>query len=149
MSYKQPHSIQVVIFTITAKGREFLLLRRVAAQGGFWQSVTGSLEVGETHTQAAVREVFEETGIVCNEADLINLHLTNTFEIAPLWRAKFAPHVTHNREVCFALKVETQEIRLDALEHEDSLWTDFDNALTMLYWESSRKAFRKFHSLAG
>jgi dihydroneopterin triphosphate diphosphatase len=144
MSYKQPRSIQVIIFAESGTHSEFLLLKRVASQGGFWQSVTGSLEGGESHRQAAVREVFEETGIRCLAEELIDLELTNVFAIAPQWRARFAPEVTHNEEVCFALRVEKCEVRLDALEHEDYLWLDAERAYAMFYWESSKKALAKF-----
>ncbi|HXG67953.1 MAG TPA: dihydroneopterin triphosphate diphosphatase [Blastocatellia bacterium] len=141
MPYKQPRSIQVVIFTENESGREFLLLRRVTSHGGFWQSVTGSLEEGETHAEAAVREVYEETGITCREADLLDLKLVNVFEIAPLWRSRFAPGVTHNEEICFALKVDTREVRVDTLEHEAYAWVDYETAMQMLYWVSSKRAF--------
>src|SRR5262249_46807670 len=104
--YKQPQSIQVVIFADEPDARKYLLLKRVASYGGFWQTVTGSLEENETHRQAAVREVLEETGIVTCEEDLIELGVVNDFEIAPRWRDKYAPGVTRNEEVCFALKTE-------------------------------------------
>jgi dATP pyrophosphohydrolase len=141
VQYKQPRSVQVVIFAETNAERHFLLLRRVANHGGFWQSVTGSLEEGETHRQAAAREVLEETGFVAGEEDLIELGLVNTFEIAPQWRAKYAPGVTHNEEVCFALKVEERDARLDPLEHDSYVWESYDRAIEMLYWESTRRAF--------
>lgn len=141
MRYKQPRSVQVVIFAETATGVEYLLLRRLASHGGFWQSVTGSLEEGETHTQAAAREVEEETGIRRREDELIGLGVVNVFEIAPQWRAKYAPGVTHNEEVCFALKVDKCEVRIDPIEHEAYTWVDYDAALGMLYWESNKRAF--------
>src|SRR5688572_10920659 len=125
MIYKQPRSIQVVIFAELDGQREFLLLKRVASHGGFWQAVTGSLENEETHREAAVREVFEETGIVCHAEELRDLNLTNVFEIAPQWRSKFAPQVTHNEEVCFALKVQKCEVKLDTLEHQEYLWVHY------------------------
>lgn len=141
MPFKQPRSVQVVVFAEAANGREYLLLRRVASHGGFWQSVTGSLEDGETHAQAAIREVSEETGIAARVSELIALELTNVFEIAPSWRAKYAPGVTHNEEVCFALRVEKCEVRLDPLEHDAYRWADYDTAMQMLYWESNKRAF--------
>jgi dihydroneopterin triphosphate diphosphatase len=147
MGEKQPRSIQVIIFAEGSTGREFLLLKRVAAQGGFWQPVTGSLEVGETHQEAAAREVFEETGIHCRVEALIDLGLTQVFEIAPQWRGRYAAGVTHNEEVCFALQVEKCEVRLDALEHEDCLWLDAESAGEKFYWESNKKALAKFLSL--
>lgn len=141
VQYKLPRSVQVVILADVSALRQYLLLRRVASHGGFWQSVTGSLEEGETHRQAATREVLEETGFVAREEELIELGVVNTFEIAPQWRAKYAPGVTHNEEVCFALKVEGREVRLDPLEHDDYAWESYDCAIEMLYWESSRLAF--------
>ena len=141
VQYKQPRSVQVVIFSETSADRHYLLLRRVASHGGFWQSVTGSLEEGESHRQAAAREVLEETGFVVREEDLIELGLVNAFEIAPQWRAKYAPGVTHNEEVCFALKVEESDVRLDPLEHDAYVWESYDRAVGMLYWESTRRAF--------
>jgi 8-oxo-dGTP pyrophosphatase MutT (NUDIX family) len=38
------------------------MLRRCPSRGGFWQGVSGAPLVGETDTEAAVREVLEETG---------------------------------------------------------------------------------------
>ncbi len=140
MPYKQPRSVQVVVFAESDAGRLYLLLRRVADHGGFWQFVTGSVEEGETHLQTAVREVSEETGILCRESDVIDLHLINTFEISPLWLKKYAPGVTRNEEVCFALRVEKREVCLDPVEHTDCVWADYESALKMLYWESNRKA---------
>ena len=139
--FKQPRSIQVVIFADTPAERRYLLLKRIDGQGGFWQSVTGSLEDGETHANAAVREVLEETGIYSTREELIDLDVLNTFEIAPQWRHRYAPGVTHNEEWCFALRVRECEIKLDLLEHQAYAWEPFDRALRMLYWESSRRAF--------
>ncbi|MGA9767560.1 MAG: dihydroneopterin triphosphate diphosphatase [Blastocatellia bacterium] len=141
MSYKQPRSVQVVIFAESGGEREYLLLRRVASHGGFWQSVTGSLEAGETHAQAAVREVYEETGIPSGEDNLIALNLINVFEIAPQWRAKYAPGVTRNEEVCFALKVDKCDVRIDPREHDQYKWVNAEIAAGMLYWESNKRAF--------
>jgi dihydroneopterin triphosphate diphosphatase len=147
--YKLPRSVQVIIFTESTDRREFLLLKRIAQDMIFWQAVTGSLEEGETHREAAVREVQEETGIICRDEDLIDLHLINVFEIAPAWRARFRPGTTHNEEVCFALKVEPCEIQLDAREHIAFTWVDYDTAVSMLYWESNKKAFAVLQRLLG
>ncbi len=148
MQFKQPRSIQVVIFAETPAERRYLLLRRIASQGGFWQSVTGSLEEGETHASAAVREVLEETGICSTEEELIDLGVLNTFEIAPQWRDRYAPGVTHNEELCFALKVRECEVKLDLLEHQAYTWEPFERAIKMLYWESTRRAFAAAQFLA-
>ncbi|HWP44583.1 MAG TPA: dihydroneopterin triphosphate diphosphatase [Blastocatellia bacterium] len=147
MPYKQPRSVQVVIFAESARGRQYLLLRRVTGHGGFWQSVTGSLEEGETHRQAAVREVREETAIAASEDELIDLGLVNTFEIAPQWRSRYAPGVTHNEEVCFALKVDLCQVAIDAVEHDAYAWVDYQTAMGMIYWESTKRALARTEAL--
>jgi dihydroneopterin triphosphate diphosphatase len=141
VQFKQPRSIQVVIFAETPVGRRYLLLKRIDSQGGFWQSVTGSLEAGETHPSAAVREVFEETGISCVEQELIDLGVLNNFEIATQWRHKYAPGTTHNEEVCFGLRVEECEVKLDLFEHQAYAWESYERAIALLFWESSKRAF--------
>jgi dihydroneopterin triphosphate diphosphatase len=141
VQYKQPRSVQVVIYAGELDQRLYLLLRRIASHGSFWQSVTGSLEEGETHKQTAVREVREETGINAREEDLIELGVVNTFEIAPQWREKYAPGITHNEEVCFALKVQPVGVRVDLTEHDAYSWEPYERAIDMLYWESNKRAF--------
>ncbi|HKP12008.1 MAG TPA: dihydroneopterin triphosphate diphosphatase, partial [Blastocatellia bacterium] len=139
--FKQPRSVQVVIFAETEAGRQYLLLRRVRSHGGFWQSVTGSLEGDETHAEAATREVYEETGYRPQAGELIELGVVNVFEIAPQWRVKYAPGVTHNEEVCFALQVAKQDVVIDPIEHDAYVWVGYDAALEMIHWESNRRAF--------
>jgi dATP pyrophosphohydrolase len=141
--------VQVVIFAEVERRLEFLLLRRVASHGGFWQSVTGSLEEMETHLDAAIREVREETGIDTRPEDLIELQVVNTFEIAPQWRAKYAPGVTHNEEVCFALKIPKHDVVIDPLEHDSWIWVDREKAQTMLYWDSSKRALARLVEMLG
>jgi dihydroneopterin triphosphate diphosphatase len=131
--------VQVVIFTQRDGVREYLLLKRLEAYDGFWQPVTGSLEEGETHTQAAVREVAEETGIVIGEEFLINLGIVNTFEIAERWRRYYDPRVTHNEEICFAVRIEASDVRLDPKEHDAFVWVNYQSALRMLYWDSNKR----------
>lgn len=58
--YKRPVSVLVVIYAQDTK-RVLMLQRR--DDPDFWQSVTGSIEEGETALQAAVREVKEEVTI--------------------------------------------------------------------------------------
>ena len=137
-----------MIFADSDEGRRYLLLKRLANYGGFWQSVTGSLEGDETHKQAAVREVYEETGVTSSEDDLIELGIVNTFEIAPQWRSRYEPGVTHNEEVCFALRITETEIRSDPLEHESWCWVSYKQAMEMLYWESNRRALAATEALA-
>lgn len=137
-----------MIFAGSDRKRRYLLLKRIASYGGFWQSVTGSLEEDETHKRAAVREIQEETSISATEDDLIELGIVNTFEIAPQWRSRYEAGVTHNEEVCFALRIKERDIRLDPIEHESWCWVSYEQAMELLYWESNKRALIAANALS-
>lgn len=110
----------------TAAG-EALLLERCEPPG-WWQSVTGSLEPGETPREAAIRELHEETGLAAD--GLVDLELRHRFTIAAAWRHKFAPGVTENLEHAFALRLPARAaIRLDAAEHCNHAWLPLPAAM--------------------
>ncbi|HKV39601.1 MAG TPA: dihydroneopterin triphosphate diphosphatase [Blastocatellia bacterium] len=137
--YKRPRSVQIVVFREALKGREYLLLKRVETEGGYWQSITGSLERGETNSEAALRELKEETGFEARLDELIDLDITNVFKIDPRWLQKYEPGVTHNEETCYALEVRAGVPILNAAEHTAFSWTTFEVAMRMVYWESTKK----------
>jgi dATP pyrophosphohydrolase len=136
VSFKTPVSVLVVIHTPSL---DVLLLER-AAHPGFWQSVTGSLETGETPSQAAAREVAEETGLACTAADLRDWRLTNRFEIFPQWRARYAAGVTHNTEHVFSLCVPEQPITVAPDEHLGWRWLHWREAAPACFSWTNRDA---------
>ena len=137
ISFKQPVSVLVVVHT---PALQILLLERVFPPG-FWQSITGSLEAGETPAQAALREVAEESGIVATAAQLEDWRLSNRFEIRPEWRHRYDPAVTHNVEHVFSLQVaDGQAIRLAADEHRALLWLPLDEAAEKVFSWTNRAA---------
>jgi dATP pyrophosphohydrolase len=136
VSFKTPVSVLVVIHT---PSHEVLLLER-AGHPGFWQSVTGSLETGERPVEAAIREVAEETGITCTEADLCDWRLANRFEIFPQWRARYAEGVTHNTEHVFSLRVAKQAIRIAPDEHLAWHWLPWREAAAACFSWTNRDA---------
>jgi dATP pyrophosphohydrolase len=98
---KRPVSVLVVIHDPALK---VLLLER-AVHPGYWQSVTGSQEGGESLHETAAREVAEETGIACSADQLLDWHVSNRFEIFAEWRDRYPAGVTHNTEHVFSLCV--------------------------------------------
>ena len=52
------------------RGDEVLAVHRSPDQGGYWHSVAGGVEEGESYADAAVRELEEETGLVADVASL-------------------------------------------------------------------------------
>jgi dihydroneopterin triphosphate diphosphatase len=119
---------------------EVLLLER-ADHPGFWQSVTGSQDEGETLAQTAAREVAEETGIDAGRHELSDWNLQNVYEIYPVWRARYAPGVTHNTEHVFGLRVPSRvPVRVEPREHLTAQWLPWREAAERVFSWSNRKA---------
>jgi dATP pyrophosphohydrolase len=117
-----------------------LLLER-ADHPGFWQSVTGSQDPGESLAQTAIREVREETGIDAARYELSDWNLQNVFEIYPVWRHRYAPGVTHNTEHVFGLRVPGRvSVRVEPREHLAAQWLPWREAAERVFSWSNRKA---------
>jgi dihydroneopterin triphosphate diphosphatase len=137
MTHKIPVSTLVVIYTPEL---EVLLLER-ADHPGFWQSVTGSQDEGETLAQTAAREVAEETGIDAGRHELVDWNLQNVFEIYPVWRGRYASGVTHNTEHVFGLRVPSRvPVRVEPREHLTAQWLPWREAAERVFSWSNRKA---------
>ncbi len=128
--YKIPISSLVLIHT---PDLQVLLLER-ADKTGFWQSVTGSLEDQENPRQAAIREVFEETGLDATEFDLQDWQASNVYEIYPHWRYRYAEGITENTEHLFGLELPKKlPIKLAPDEHVRYEWVDWREAATRVF----------------
>ena len=139
-AHKIPVSTLVVIYT---PALEVLLLER-ADHPGFWQSVTGSQDEGETLEQTAAREVGEETGIVARPADLERWNLQNVYEIYPVWRHRYAPGVTHNTEHVFGLRTPGRvPVTVAPREHLGAMWLPWREAADRVFSWSNRSAILK------
>lgn len=140
---KIPLSVLVVIHSPEL---DVLLIER-AKQPGFWQSVTGSKDAeDETWRDTAVREVQEETGIVVGSAQvpeeaLVDWGIDNVYEIYPVWRHRYAPGVTHNRERVFGLCVPRDTpVALAPREHTQYVWLPYREAADRCFSPSNAEA---------
>ena len=135
--YKIPRSTLIVIYTPQL---EVLLIER-ADRLGYWQSVTGSQDAGETLEQTAIRELFEETGLIAADHQLVNWQQQNTYEIYKTWAHRYAPGVTHNIEHVFSLKVAGRvPITLAPREHLQQVWLAHEAAAALCFSPTNRDA---------
>lgn len=137
VGYKRPESVLVVIYTADL---QVLLLER-AKHPGYWQSVTGSREVGESFLATAVREVHEETGLSIKPDQLRVWPVQNRYTIMPEWRHRYAPEVTHNLEQVFSICLPTTcDIQIAPDEHRAWRWTPWKDAAAACFSASNREA---------
>jgi dATP pyrophosphohydrolase len=139
IAHKIPVSVLVVIHT--ADG-QVLLMERADAPG-FWQSVTGSQDEGETLEQTAIREVREETGLDAKAFELTPWDIETRYEIYARWRHRYAPGVTHNIEHAFGLKLPAPlPVTLAPREHLRYLWLPWEEAAGRCFSPSNAAAIR-------
>ena len=118
-----------------------LLLER-ADFPGFWQSVTGSQEAGETLAETARRELHEETGIEAGRyGGVCDWNLSNVYEIYPQWRFRYPEGTTHNTEHVFSVAVPGPvPVVLNPREHLAYAWLPWAQAAAKCFSWSNRQA---------
>lgn len=139
-AHKIPVSVLVVVHS--ADG-QVLLLERADAPG-YWQSVTGSQDPGETLRETAIREVREETGLDASQFELTPWGIETRYEIYERWRHRYAPGVTHNTEHVFGLRLPApRPVTLAPREHVAWLWLPWQEAAARCFSPSNAAAIRQ------
>ena len=133
--FRRPISVLVVVYSDDGNA---LLLER-PEPFSFWQSVTGSLQEGERHEEAAQRELTEETGLT-DEGLLEYSGVSRQFAIDPRWRDRFASGVVENVEFEWHYRLPGPvDVRLDVVEHTAYEWTPLERAAEIV-WSWTNKA---------
>lgn len=140
--YKRPESVLIVISS-KSTGRVLMMQRR--DDPDFWQSVTGSLDVGELPAETAAREIKEEIGIDVHarELPLSDCHRSVIFEIFPHFRHRYAPDVTHCKEHWFTLEL-PEELTPELTEHLAYRWMQPAQAAELTKSWSNSQAIIEF-----
>lgn len=166
--FKIPQSVLVVIHT---PALEVLLIERFDAPGYWQSVTGSKDTPDEPLIETARREVAEETGILvaseaipagasaeaaglpATQADgiarphlipaamLRDWHLSNIYEIYPVWRHRYAPGVTQNTEYVFGLTVPRETpITLSPREHTAYQWLPWREAADKCFSPSNAEA---------
>ncbi len=141
-------SIQVLIYPVRKIGNnwEYLLLHRIPSRGGFWQRVTGGVEEKENITEAAKRELIEETKLIPYQLKKINY--SYSFPIEDKYRHLYPSDVKRIIEYVFIAYVESQkEPIIDPKEHDQYKWCSFNKALKLLTWRENKEALKRCNDL--
>jgi len=142
LKYKNNQSVLVVIY---AKGTNRVLMLQRQDDPDFWQSVTGTIESGETPKNTAIRELWEEVRLEISENSpaLFDCKESIEFEIFPHFRYKYAPNVIQCHEHWFLLAVE-QEFEPILSEHLAYQWVSPEQAIQMTKSSNNAEAIRKY-----
>ncbi|GEM_PF-486517 len=131
---KTNDQVEVIVFRRPSSGAvQFLMLKRNEKKGGFWQPVTGNVEVGETFEEAAVREVQEELGI----ANLMQLVDTG-------YSFDFFDDGRDQHERVFGVEVSSEVAVTLSNEHTEFAWASEDECLTnYLKYPGNKEGLRR------
>jgi 8-oxo-dGTP pyrophosphatase MutT (NUDIX family) len=137
---------EVAVFVTRRSRREVLVVHRSPAQGGYWHTIAGGVEAGETPQEAAVRELFEETGLQLDGLGpgVAVTELMYSLSEEPAERqALYEPGVVEVHVDCFIVDADDGwEPRLD-WEHDDYRWVDAADAPSLLRWPDTAAALQR------
>lgn len=134
---RRPLSVLVIVYS--SQGDVLLLKRALPFE--FWQSITGSLFDGETHVDAAVRELREETGLGPDDCELSFSGNERVFTIDPRWRDRYAPGVVENLEYEWRCRLDRpRPVRLNPEEHSEYCWLPIAQAIESVWSWTNRDA---------
>lgn len=109
---------------------KFLFLRKTRTWPGLWTCPGGKIDKNETPVTGAIRELYEETGIVASEAQCA--------EKAHLYiRSKWGEYELH----CFEITPdEMPPVRLSS-EHDQFQWLSFSEAMMLSMIPAQKEVF--------
>lgn len=109
------------------RGEEFLVAHRSPDSGSYWHTIAGGVEQGEEWHAAALRELWEETGLESAELQPIG----EFAYVRESWEAEPGTHVDVH---AFLVVVEPNwEPELNE-EHVEYRWLPRDEAAELLFW---------------
>lgn len=136
---------EVAIFVTRKSATEVLVVHRSPEQGGYWHVVAGGVESGESVLEAAARELREETGLVAEVADGLEVteYAYSLTEEPADRRARYDPSVARVDVTCFRVAApDGWEPTLD-WEHDGHRWCKPGEAVELLRWPATAGALRK------
>lgn len=129
---KLPLIINAFIYTKNEMNVNFLCIKRIPEDGGFWQTVTGTVHDDESFLGTITREIKEECGI--NAQEILKID-------GPYLDLEWMKGDKLIREFVYAVEVKTNvEITLAPDEHDAYRWCNKKVLLETLEKENNVKA---------
>jgi dATP pyrophosphohydrolase len=142
---REPFQVLVLLYRHQNDCMEYCVFNRADSKQDLWQFISGGGENNETKKQAAIRELYEETGIVANDS-LIELSSASSIpsNCFPEIEENF-PDISHVPEYSFAIEV-NECIQLSR-EHKEYIWSNYHTTIELLEYNSNKKALFELSKL--
>jgi dATP pyrophosphohydrolase len=130
--------VDCYIYRKTVDGILFLLMKRNVNKiyEHLWQGVAGKIEPGESSSQAAIRELKEETGL--SPVNMFVADHTSKFYEAHGDRINLVP--------VFGIEVDSEDVVLSE-EHISFKWVEINEALNTLVWNGQKKGIQTVYDM--
>ena len=137
---KSNNQIEVIVFKQPLDAPPlFLMLKRAEDRGGFWQPVTGGVEVNESLEAAAKRELFEETGLT---------HVVRLIDTG--FSYSFVDNGREHQEWIFGAEVHPDVIVQLSTEHTEAAWVTSQEAINdYLKWPGNKQGLTTLSEMIG
>lgn len=122
---------------VGAHQKKVLILRVNPDRGGFWQTVTGKMEEGESFADGALREAKEETGLIYSR---LPQYLGLEYRFPSRWGG-----MAHERAFYLPLfgGSEPPAPTLDGKEHDAFEWVSPEEAMKRVKFPSNQQAIER------
>jgi bis(5'-nucleosidyl)-tetraphosphatase len=127
-------SAGIIVYRLMGKTMEFLLLQYGA---GHWDFSKGGVEEGETHQQAARRELQEEAGIQARIDEGFEQEFSYIFH-------DYDGVLAKKKVYFFVGRALSDEVHL-SYEHTDFVWLPYKAAHEKLTYENAKNVLKQAH----
>ena len=130
--------IDAYVYRYAKTKLKFLTLKRSKTKiyEHLWQGVAGKIEDGETASEAAIRELKEETGFTPHKMFVAD-HVSSFYE-SHFDRINLVP--------VFGIEVRSQNVVLSE-EHCEYKWLEYEKAYSRLTWNGQKKGLKVIYEM--
>jgi 8-oxo-dGTP pyrophosphatase MutT (NUDIX family) len=129
----------LIIFRETNEGPKFLLIYQ---GGNYWNFPKGKLEEGERNFRAALREVWEETGIRPSELSIFNNFRVQDRFVFTRDKQRIFKTITF-----FLAETKKSRVSISGFHDQGCAWFLYKDALKFLRAVNSRRNLKKAYDL--
>jgi bis(5'-nucleosidyl)-tetraphosphatase len=148
MRHQRHRSAGIIVFRRAGDECLFLLILSRLTKRPLWEFPKGGVDEGETVLQAAMRELFEETGIRDTEVTLIpEFQRTEDYRFTS--GRSDSRSLIHKQVTYFLGETAKADITLSAKESSEFAWLNFADAAKRLRYKERRKLLHDAATAAG